>query len=54
MIEQGEQAPDFELSDQDGETVRLSALRGRPVVLYFYPKADTCGSESSRGGSPCR
>src|SRR5271168_1983417 len=43
MVEQGEHAPDFELPDQNGETVRLSALRGHPVVLYFYPKADTPG-----------
>ena len=35
----GDQAPDFELPDQDGESVRLSELRGQPVVLYFYPKA---------------
>ena len=39
----GDQAPDFELPNQDGEPVRLSELRGRPVVLYFYPKADTPG-----------
>jgi len=41
MIEQGDQAPDFELADQDGRMVRLSGLRGAPVVVYFYPKADT-------------
>ncbi len=39
MIEPGQPAPDFELPDQDGRTVRLSDLRGRPVVLYFYPRA---------------
>jgi peroxiredoxin Q/BCP len=43
VIETGEPAPDFELPDQDGEQVRLSSLRGRYVVLYFYPKADTPG-----------
>ncbi|MEA2273275.1 MAG: thioredoxin-dependent peroxiredoxin [Solirubrobacteraceae bacterium] len=43
MLSPGDQAPDFELPDQHGETVRLSDLRGRPVVLYFYPKADTPG-----------
>jgi thioredoxin-dependent peroxiredoxin len=43
MIEQGEQAPDFELPDQDGRVVKLSDLRGQPVVVYFYPKADTPG-----------
>ena len=37
------QAPDFEAVDQDGETLRLSDFRGRNVVLYFYPKADTPG-----------
>jgi peroxiredoxin Q/BCP len=43
MIEEGTEAPDFTLPDQDGEDVTLSGLRGRPVVLYFYPKADTPG-----------
>jgi peroxiredoxin Q/BCP len=43
MIEPGETAPDFELPDQDGGTFRLSELRGKRVVLYFYPKADTPG-----------
>ena len=43
MIETGTQAPDFALPDQNGHTVRLSELRGRKVVLYFYPKADTPG-----------
>ena len=43
MIEEGATAPDFELPDQDGSPVRLSDLRGRTVVLYFYPKADTPG-----------
>jgi peroxiredoxin Q/BCP len=44
MIATGAPAPDFELPDQDGAPVRLSALRGRTVVVYFYPKADTLGS----------
>ncbi len=43
MLEAGTTAPDFELPDQDGETVTLSALRGGTVVVYFYPKADTPG-----------
>ncbi len=43
MIEPGTGAPDFELPDQDGTSVRLSELRGKRVVLYFYPKADTPG-----------
>lgn len=36
-------APPFELLDQDGQTVRLADFRGRKVLLYFYPKADTPG-----------
>ena len=43
MVEEGTPAPDFELAADDGERVRLSNLRGRPVVLYFYPKDDTPG-----------
>ena len=43
MIEEGKPAPDFELTSDTGETVKLSALRGTPVVLYFYPKDDTPG-----------
>jgi len=43
MIEQGQVAPDFELPDQDGRAVKLSDFRGQPVVVYFYPKADTSG-----------
>jgi len=50
MVEQGDQAPDFELPDQDGEPVRLSELRGRPVVLYFYPKAGTPGCTTQACG----
>jgi peroxiredoxin Q/BCP len=42
-IEEGQQAPDFELASDAGERVRLSDLRGRPVVLYFYPRDDTAG-----------
>jgi peroxiredoxin Q/BCP len=43
MVEAGTEAPDFELTSDAGEPVRLSSLRGRPVVLYFYPKDDTPG-----------
>jgi thioredoxin-dependent peroxiredoxin len=50
MIEQGQEAPDFELPDQDGDPVRLSDLRGRKVVLYFYPKADTPGCTTQACG----
>ena len=41
MIEEGKPAPDFELVSDAGETVKLSELRGKPVVLYFYPKDDS-------------
>jgi peroxiredoxin Q/BCP len=41
VIEEGKTAPDFELQSDAGETVKLSDFRGRPVVLYFYPKDDT-------------
>ena len=43
MVEEGAPAPDFELTSDEGETVTLSALRGKPVVLYFYPRDDTPG-----------
>ena len=42
-LEPGDEAPDFELSDQHGNTVRLSDYRGRKLLVYFYPKADTPG-----------
>src|SRR5215210_2527346 len=50
MIAPGTTAPDFQLPDQDGEPVTLSDLRGRPVVLYFYPKADTPGCTTQACG----
>ena len=43
MVEEGKPAPDFELTSDSGDTVKLSDLRGKPVVLYFYPKDDTPG-----------
>ena len=43
MLQAGDEAPDFSLESDEGETVTLSALRGRPVVFYFYPKDDTPG-----------
>ena len=50
MIEEGKPAPDFELESDSGETVKLSELRGKPVVLYFYPKDDTPGcTRQARG-----
>jgi thioredoxin-dependent peroxiredoxin len=43
VVEAGQEAPDFELTSDAGARVRLSQFRGRPVVLYFYPKDDTPG-----------
>jgi thioredoxin-dependent peroxiredoxin len=50
MIEQADEAPDFELSDQDGRHVKLSDFRGEPVVVYFYPKASTSGCTTQACG----
>jgi peroxiredoxin Q/BCP len=50
MVEEGKEAPDFELTSDSGERVRLSALRGQPVVLYFYPKDDTPGCTAQACG----
>lgn len=56
MVAPGDTAPAFALPDQNGNVVRLSDLRGRPVVVYFYPRADTpgctkqaCGVRDHRG-----
>ncbi|HTO88509.1 MAG TPA: thioredoxin-dependent thiol peroxidase [Thermoanaerobaculia bacterium] len=43
LLELGDRAPDFKTADQDGEKISLKDLRGRKVVLYFYPKDDTPG-----------
>jgi thioredoxin-dependent peroxiredoxin len=50
MIEEGQAAPDFELRDESGRTVRLSDFRGSPVVLYFYPRDDTPGCTTQAYG----
>jgi thioredoxin-dependent peroxiredoxin len=50
MVEEGTEAPDFELTSDSGEMVRLSDLRGKPVVLYFYPKDDTPGCAAQACG----
>jgi peroxiredoxin Q/BCP len=42
-IEVGSKAPDFTLAADDGSKIKLSALKGQPVVLYFYPRDDTPG-----------
>jgi peroxiredoxin Q/BCP len=47
MLEPGDQAPDFALPDHDGREVKLSDFKGAPVVVYFYPKADTPGDKGN-------
>src|SRR5919197_1350694 len=50
MVKEGDMAPDFTLRSDSGETVKLSDLRGKPVVLYFYPKDDTPGCTTQACG----
>jgi peroxiredoxin Q/BCP len=51
VLEAGDAAPDFTLSDQDGKELGLSSQRGRTVVLYFYPRADTVSYNCSNGNA---
>jgi peroxiredoxin Q/BCP len=46
----GEEAPDFELTNQDGETVKLSDYRGQKVILFAYPRAGTSGCTTQACG----
>jgi thioredoxin-dependent peroxiredoxin len=50
VVEEGKPAPDFELPSDSGETVTLSSFRGKPVVLYFYPKDNTSGCTTQACG----
>jgi peroxiredoxin Q/BCP len=50
MVEEGKTAPDFELTSDNGDRVKLSDFRGKPVVLYFYPKDDTPGCTAQARG----
>src|SRR5690349_17456424 len=50
MVAEGQPAPDFTLASDSGESVTLSSLRGKPVVLYFYPKDDTPGCTTQACG----
>lgn len=43
MLDAGNAAPDFEIPDHTGRTTKLSDFRGKKVLLWFYPKADTPG-----------
>ena len=50
MVEEGREAPDFDLLSDEGERVSLSDFRGHPVVLYFYPRDDTPGCTAQACG----
>ena len=50
MLQAGDNAPDFELPDQNGDPVKLSSLKGQTAVLYFYPRADTPGCTTQACG----
>ncbi|MBA3366899.1 MAG: peroxiredoxin [Actinobacteria bacterium] len=50
MVEEGSAAPDFELESDTGDKISLSDFRGRPVVLYFYPRSDTPGCTTQASG----
>jgi thioredoxin-dependent peroxiredoxin len=50
VVSEGEQAPDFTATTDTGESVSLSDFRGKPVVLYFYPKDDTPGCTAQACG----
>jgi peroxiredoxin Q/BCP len=50
MLNPGDQAPDFDLPNQDGERVSLADYRGQRVVVYFYPRADTPGCTTEACG----
>lgn len=53
MVQDGTKAPDFQLPDAQGKTLSLSALKGHPVVVYFYPKDDTSGCTAEAKGFSC-
>jgi peroxiredoxin Q/BCP len=50
VVEEGKPAPNFTLESDEGKTVELSSLRGKPVVLYFYPRDDTPGCTTQACG----
>jgi peroxiredoxin Q/BCP len=49
-LKPGDKSPDFTLLDQEGETVKLGSFKGRKVLVYFYPKADTPGCTTQACG----
>jgi peroxiredoxin Q/BCP len=50
LVEEGKPAPEFSLESDGGETITLASLRGKPVVLYFYPKDNTSGCTTQACG----
>jgi len=50
QLNPGDKAPDFKLLDQAGDPVSLSSFKGRPVLIYFYPRADTPGCTTQACG----
>jgi peroxiredoxin Q/BCP len=50
MLKQGDKAPAITLNDQSGQTVKLSSFKGRKVLVYFYPRADTPGCTAQACG----
>src|SRR5207302_1225034 len=52
-LQPGDPAPPFALPDQDGNTVELSGFKGRKLLVYFYPKADTSGCTAQACGVGC-
>lgn len=50
MVREGDLAPDFTLTSDAGEAVTLSSFRGKPIVLYFYPRDDTPGCTAQACG----
>ena len=53
MIDEGKKAPDFNLPSDTGEAIKLSKLKGKPVVVYFYPKDDTPGCTAEAKDFSC-
>ena len=53
MLNDGDKAPDFDLPSDQGGTIKLSKLKGKPVVVYFYPKDDTPGCTTEAKDFSC-
>jgi thioredoxin-dependent peroxiredoxin len=53
MLKEGDKAPDFNLPTDTGATLKLSKLKGKPVVVYFYPKDDTPGCTTEAKDFSC-